>query len=177
MLSLLLFNLGGYMLLFQFLIYRSDTSIIENINNNCYKSSDLVEVKMPVHLNIADWHDYEVIGGQVKFKEHIYNYAELKLTRDTMYLLCLPNRDKTRLAKMNISYAKQITGIPQNKKSHMPDAKKLFSGNDYLYPASAANKIISSDKAQPVTGYNRLSIVKTPSAIPGQPPEANFFNS
>ena len=177
MLGLLLFNLGGYMLFFQFLIYRSDSSIIENINTNRYQSSDLVEIKIPVHLNVDDWVDYAVISGQVKFKKRIYDYAELKLTRDTMYLLCLTNHDKAGLAKMNLTYAKQITGIPQNKKSHTPDVKKIFGDNNYLYPASAADKTIRPDKKQLTTDYTRLIIIKAPSDIPGQPPEIHSFNS
>jgi len=177
MLCLLLFNSGGYTLLFQYLIYRSDTSVIQCINTNSYKSCDLVAVHIPVHLNIADWNDYAVISGQVKYKEHIYDYAELKLTRDTMYLLCLPNHNKARLAKMNITYAKQITGIPQNRKSGTPDVTKVFGTNDYLYPSSIANKNFHSDKKQPITDSTRLAIVKTPSDIPGQPPEVYSFNS
>ena len=66
MLALLLFNLGGYLLLFQYLIYQSDRSIIQKINNNHYKSSDLVEVKIPVHLNIQDWTEFEPISGVVQ---------------------------------------------------------------------------------------------------------------
>ena len=177
MLCLLLFNLGGYTLLFQYLIYQSDVSVIQNINTNSYKSSDLVAVHIPVHLNISDWNEYAVISGQVKYKEHIYDYAELKLTRDTMYLFCLPNHDKARLAKMNITYAKQITETPQNRKSHVPDVKKVFGDNDYLYPSSASNKNNRSDKKQPITDYTRLAIVKTPSDIPCQPPEAHSFHS
>src|ERR1700759_5085324 len=101
MLALLLFNLGGYLLLFQYLIYQSDRSIIQKINNNHYKSSDLVEVKIPVHLNIQDWTEFEPISGVVQLKDNNYNYAELKMTRDTIYLMCIPNANKSRLVTAN----------------------------------------------------------------------------
>src|ERR1700761_8764985 len=101
MLALLMFNMGGYMFFFQYLIYRSDISINEQINNNRYKSTDLVEIKIPVKLNIQDWSEYEVISGQVKLKDTTYNYAELKMTRDTMYLKCIPNHEKGRLVNAN----------------------------------------------------------------------------
>ena len=81
MLALLLFNVGGYQLLFQYFIYQSDHSITENINNNRYRITDLVEVKIPVHLNIQDWGDFKPISGQIKVKETTYDYAELKMTR------------------------------------------------------------------------------------------------
>jgi len=67
MLVLFLFNLGGYQLLFQYFIYESDVSITQQINNNHYKSSDLVEVKIPVHLNnFQNWDEFKPVSRHLK---------------------------------------------------------------------------------------------------------------
>jgi hypothetical protein len=129
-LVLFLFNLGGYQLLFQYFIYESDVSITQEINNNRYRSADLVEVKIPVHLNIENWNEFKPISGQVKVKENCYNYAELKMTRDTMYLMVIPNHDKAHIINAKNIYAKQINGIPLNKKAHEQVIKKA-SLSDY----------------------------------------------
>lgn len=131
MLALLLFNVGGYQLLFQYFIYQSDHSITDQINNNRYKPADLVEIKIPVHLNIQDWNDFEPVSGQVKIKKDCYNYAELKLTRDTMYLMCIPNFNKALLINANVLYAKAVNDIPLNKKGHDTDAKKVNTLSEY----------------------------------------------
>jgi len=156
--------------LFQYLIYRSDVSIIEKINHNNYKTADLVEVKLPVHLHIQDWNEYEVISGQVKLNGNNYNYAELKLTRDTMYLLCIPNHNKWRLMNAKVVYAKQVNDVPVNKKPQFPVIKKYLS--DYNYNAGrAGNNSITCENVKCKPDYSFAALVKTLIHINGRPPE------
>jgi hypothetical protein len=132
LLALLLFNVGGYQLLFQYFIYQSDNSITEEINNNRYRATDLVEVKIPVHLNIQDWDGFKPISGQIKVKETCYNYAELKMTKDTLYLMCIPNHDKARLVNAGVTYAKAVNDVlPLSKKGHDQSVKKANILSDY----------------------------------------------
>jgi hypothetical protein len=172
MLALLLFNLGGYLLLFQYLIYQSDRSIIQKINNNHYKSTDLVEVKIPVHLNIQDWTEFEPISGAVQLKDNSYNYAELKMTRDTIYLMCIPNTNKSRLVTANIIYARQVSDIPVNKKSHLPLIKKSISESECNYTITLYKALIPAENSKAGCNYAYSDIVKTTIDVPGQPPES-----
>src|ERR1700744_3940715 len=134
MLLVILFNLGGYSLFFQYMINRSDNKIIYRINHNHYRNSELVEVKIPVNLpTLQDWTEYAEVSGQVQFKNNNYNYAEIKMTRDTLYLLVIPNHARTKLVNANIIYAKQVSDIPVNKKSHTPLTKKIIIENEYNY--------------------------------------------
>jgi hypothetical protein len=171
MLALILFNLGGYILLFHYFIDRSDASIIQKINYNRYKETDLVQVKIPVHLNIQDWSEYEVISGQVKLKDTCYDYAELKMTRDTLFLMCIRNYDKASLINANRIYARQVSDIPSSKKAHFPPVKKIISDSQYnyctlLYPAFAPKQ-----KTRAWRDYTFAGTVKASIKIPGQPPE------
>lgn len=135
MLALFLFNMGGYQLLFQYVIYRSDVAISNQINNNKYQSTDLVDIKIPVHLNIQDWADYQPISGQIKDGATCYNYAELKMTKDTLYLKCIQNTDKAKLISAKIIYTKQLNDIPTNKKAHNVPVKKANTLSDYRLQA------------------------------------------
>jgi len=173
MLALLLFNSGGYSLLFQYMIYRSDSYIInEKINKNLYRSSDLVEVKIPVHINnIQDWTEYEPISGQVQLSNGCYNYAQLKMTRDTMYLMVIPNYEKTRLINANIIYAKQVSDIPVSKKSHAPVIKKNITENVYSYTAILYKAFIVPATIKAVHSHAFSDIIESSIDIPGQPPE------
>ena len=131
MLALFLFNMGGYQLLFQYVIYRSDVAVSNQINNNQYRSTDLVDIKIPVHLNIQDWTDYQPISGQIKDGGTCYNYAELKMTRDTLFLKCIQNTGKAKLISAKIIYTKQLNDIPTGKKAHNVPAKKANTLSDY----------------------------------------------
>lgn len=131
MLVLLLFNTGGYQLLFQYLIYVSDSAVNNQINTNGYKSADLQLVKIPVHLNIVDWDDFKPVSGEIKVNDRYYNYAQLKMTRDTMYMMCLHNNDHVRLQNAGSAYAKDVSDAPQNKHSHDPLGKKNIAVSEY----------------------------------------------
>jgi len=79
---------------------------------------------------ILDWTDYEVIAGQIQLKDAYYNYVRLKMTRDTMYFVCLPNSVKTHLEKANIIVAKQISDVPFSKKGDSA-AKRINTFSEY----------------------------------------------
>lgn len=98
LLNVHLFNLGGYNLVFKYLIHRSEVQIVKQIYENKVDATQLVEIKLPVHLpGIRDWNDYVVDHGQLQLKGVYYNYLRYKVTRDTMSFICIANSVKTRL--------------------------------------------------------------------------------
>jgi len=109
LLFILLFNTGGYFLLFQLLIYCSDTTAEKHISHNQFKLAELEVVKVPLQLPaVVNWENYEQIEGKTSFNGRNYNFVGLKITRDTMFLLCLPNKEKNRLVNDYIVYAQQV---------------------------------------------------------------------
>jgi hypothetical protein len=127
-----LFNAGGYMVLFQYLINRSDAFVEQQISKGLYNTHDLVEIKVPVHLSeIEDWNSYEHVSGQVQLNGgSCYNYVKLKMTRDTLFIMCIPNYKTTRLTNANVIYARQVSDTPLNKKG-TTNTVKTFSYNAY----------------------------------------------
>lgn len=90
-----------------------------------YSLDDLVSVKIPVKMpTVENWKDYAAISGQVQFQNNSYNYVKLRMTRDTLYLMCIPNYKKTKLINQNIIIAHKIADIPNNKKDHVPFGKQ-----------------------------------------------------
>lgn len=120
-----LFNLGGYHAYFNFFINRSNQDLIQQLDNNQFHDRDLVEVKIPLSLPYTnDWADYERIDGEIEFNGTFYNYVKRKLSRDTLYLMCLRNSDKTELNVARYDYGKQVNDFPANKNSSSPLLKK-----------------------------------------------------
>jgi hypothetical protein len=172
MLFVILFNLGGYDLFFQYMIGRSDNKIINRINHNHYRNSDLVEVKVPVHLpTLQDWTEFEQVSGQVQFKNNKYNYAEIRMTRDTLYLLVIPNHDRTKLVNANIIYAKQISDIPSSKNARNSSVKKSISESEYLYVTLNCRPATPLEFAKGYRSYAFLNIISPSLDVPGKPPE------
>ena len=172
MLALLLFNLGGYMLLFQYFINRSDSIVFDQINNNRYKPADLVEIKIPANFKtIENWDEYAPVSGQVRLKDTCYNFAYLKMTKDTMYLLCLPNKEKARLKNAKTVYAREVNEIPLNEKTRIPLIKLNIFESDYNYTTIQYQPVISAEVLKIMPDYAFLNIIKIPIGVPGQPPD------
>ncbi|MGN6397280.1 MAG: hypothetical protein ACTHMI_17055 [Mucilaginibacter sp.] len=132
LLGIHLFSIGGYTLLYRYYMHQSDVQIVKEIFDNKVNDAKLIELKIPVHMpTVQDWDEYEVIQGQIQLKDTYYNYVRMKLTRDTMYFVCIPNNVKTRLAKANVIAAREFSDVPFSKKGHEAPVKKVNSLSDY----------------------------------------------
>jgi len=106
--------------------------MVKQIFDNKIDKAKLIELKIPVNMpTIQDWTEYEVVQGQVQLKDAYYNYVRLKMTRDTMYFICIPNTVKTRLVNANIITAKEINDVPMSKKGHDTGIKKVNTLSEY----------------------------------------------
>lgn len=172
----ILFNAGGYDLFFQYLMYRSDSRTFETINHSRYKSSDLVEVKVPVVMPAQAPQEYtgeyEKIGGQIQINNQKYDYAEIKITKDTLYLRVIPNPELSKLVKADVLYGKLINDqSPSNAKhSNNPLTKKGISESILLNLTYSHPPQIEISKKH---NNSAVADIVNPSLEPGgQPPEA-----
>jgi len=122
---------------------------------------------------VTDWSDYEVVAGQVQLKNAYYNYVKLKMTRDTMYFICLPNTAKTRLVAANIITAKEINDVPMSKKGDQ-GLKKLSTSDEYSLPVFKYQYAAFETLIKP--GYKNVAVAVNSPYIesPGKPP--NFIS-
>jgi hypothetical protein len=172
MLVVLVFNTGGYVLLFEYLIKRSDDFANEQIAKGLYKPDELVEIKIPVNLpDIEEQSDFQGISGQVKLSDNDYNYVAIKMTRDTMFLMCIPNYEKTRLVSENIITAKNISDSPLGKKNHLPVVKKSGIDDNYYFPLTLFKLAVNTTPLHK-PGTDLKQIIPTAYlTTPAQPPE------
>ncbi|MEO6851014.1 MAG: hypothetical protein ABI203_03240 [Mucilaginibacter sp.] len=139
-LGMFLLNLGGYNLVFKYFIQKSDKQLVNQMLDDKFNSSKLVEIKIPVHMpTVDDWTEYRDIVGQIQVNGTYYNYVKLKMTRDTMSMMCLPNEAKKHLVDANILVTKSINDIPLNKKGAEPISKKANEGYDHVYQVIECN--------------------------------------
>ncbi len=132
LLSVHLFYLGGYTLVFQYFINRADSQMDKQVYGSKIENANLILLKVPVNMpTVTDWTDYETVAGQIQVKDAYYNYVRLKMTHDTMYFVCLANKAKTNLVKANKITANQIADVPVSKKSADPLFKKITVLSEY----------------------------------------------
>ena len=171
LLAIHLFAIGGHVILYQYTVYQTDQLFNDQINRGKYNLNDLVEIKVPVKTQcLQNWNNFENIHGQVQFKNTCYNYVKLKLSRDNIYLMCIPNYEKTRLISENIINARETGDIPLNKKDHVPFGKApvmdKYSCSVTLYHFLSSVTILNINNSRLY-----ISSVKRCTEVPEQPPK------
>ncbi|TWJ00618.1 hypothetical protein JN11_01874 [Mucilaginibacter frigoritolerans] len=172
LITIYLCNIGGQLVLHQYLSYLSEKFFKEQTNKGLYDKNDLTEVKIPVNMpNITDWTGYACVSGQIQFEDVSYNYVKMKVTRTAIYLKCVPNYNTTHLFSQNVIVAKNIKGPPVLPKNHVP-----YSKNALLSQLTVAST--SYEFTTPVK-YTRLMLIRLfqpllyrRQAIPDQPPRS-----
>lgn len=166
-----LFYIGGYAILFQYYINKADKDISELVFANKIENNKFLQIKIPVNNpTTSDQSEYAYVSGQIELKGNYYNYVRLKITRDTLFFVCLPNATKTRLVNATIITTKQINDMPVNKGSHNPGVKKVNFLSEYnfnLFEYSYTNMAIF------INNYHQYSVIKLSNpfiASPGKPP-------
>ena len=134
LLALHLFNIAGYSIVFQFLMHHSDHVIAEKIDAGQVQSSELFELKVPLHLPYStNSNFYEPAIGNVEIEGVHYSYVKKRVSSDTLYILCLQNTRKTRLKNAKTSFSAQVAEPSQEgKKQQGHTAKKCISETEYF---------------------------------------------
>jgi len=120
--------------LFEYFIQRSDRQLVQQLDNHQYDDNELLEVKIALHTPyLTSWSDYERIDGEAEVNGTYYTYVKRKIHNDTLYLLCLPNRNKTQLNAARIDYANKVQDVPTNTED-TGALKKNPAGSEYHQP-------------------------------------------
>lgn len=170
--ALHLFNIGGYLVLHQYFTYKSDRFFNEQTDKNKYNTGDLTEIRIPVNMpNIADWTCYENVSGSIRFENASYNYVKMKMTRNVLYLMCVPNYETTHLSSQNVIVAKNIKDIPVPKKQHIPYCKtNVLDVLKFTFAQYTFNIPVKKLTIRPNQPVQRLSTSCLD--IPEQPPKS-----
>ncbi len=120
--------------------------------------------------NVSEWAGYEKVSGSIHFANAAYNYVEMRVTHDAVYLKCIPNYETTRLSKENVIHAENIDmQIP--KKEHVPYGKTTIAYNLSFtfikYQFKAPFNGMAKKAIQPVLPTTCQSL-----DIPEQPPKS-----
>jgi hypothetical protein len=143
--------------------------------DNKVNSQKLLELKVPVNMpTIQDWTEYEHIEGQIQLNNTYYSYVRLKMTKDTMYLICLPNNTKTNLVKANVIMAKNMSDVPLSKKGATnPLTKKINLVYDDVVQVLPCTYAPLANIIKVVTVTTQSAHLSSPYIeSPGKPPNA-----
>lgn len=181
MLAVHIFNIGGYIVFFEYQINRNNFHLIEQLDDHQYDESQLIELKihLPLPYNVNRT-DYQRIDGMVQYDGIVYNYVKRKVWNDTLYVLCLPNTGKMKLTKAKSEYAGRISDVPADHTGHTY-AKKGDLTAPYL-PFPSQSDLIAGYDAVPCIYYDfdspiYISAIKSPDQPPENSLQTKFCNN
>lgn len=174
LLLILVFNFYGYRWLLSYFEENATARLEQKLDAGDYDVNQLVEVKIPLRVPYqASWSDYETFYGETKWDGKYYQYVKRKLSNDTLYLLCIPHDEKTKIHTAKTDYFKSINNLPfeggPQKSQHASFVKLLLS--EFLQnnnPAEFSLKIEAKEFSYPRHFFFNTQF--DPST-PAQPPE------
>jgi hypothetical protein len=111
----MLFNTVGYRFAFSFLENQSTQQLNIAIEEEKYDKRNLIEIKIPLNMPYFSDKEYEVAYGETEINGTHYEYVKRKVSNNTLYLLCLPNNNKTNLIAAKNNIEKNISETTNNK--------------------------------------------------------------
>jgi hypothetical protein len=173
LICVLFFNLFGYRFIADYVQRKADIHLEARLDKNNYNEAELIELKIPVHLEYQiSSPAFERVDGEVKLNGILYKYVKRKVTNDTLVLLCIPNRKKMDLQTARDDFFKNTNDLAQNNNSKRSDNSKSISF-----------KKLTSEYDEQSFGYNANSmhcinqkfgfnyLVKSPASSPHISPE------
>lgn len=170
-LLILLFSIAGYRLLFNFLENNATVKLEKKIDEGTYSPDQLVEIKIPLSMPYYSDKDYEAVSGETEWNGQHYRYVKRKISGNTLYLLCIPNQEKNKIAAAENDFTKSVTDTHQN---NMPGKQQptiiKFILSDFISQRSTnlfADQFITTKKLRPTdTGlfsqFNPLTSYQPP---------------
>ena len=171
------FNMFGYRFVVDYMQHKADVQLVAQIDNNNYDESQLIELKLPVHLPYQNsWSSYERYDGEIEIDGKLYKYVERKLSDDTLYLKCLPNTQKTNLETARNDFFKNTNDLSQNNSKKSGSSKtvvlKKIAG-DYDDYDSRYQFDSGANSQQAFAAYMQLNLLSSPHISPAQPPDVS----
>lgn len=175
LITVYLFNLVGYRLLFNYAQKQSDIKLEASLDKNEFDEADLITLKVPLTLPyLTNQQNFERVDGEITVDGKIYKYVKRKIEDGNLVLLCLPDHNKMRIESAKEEFFKYANDVVQNNSkksgsSKAPVFKNVVAEYDYYLvelPIKTAVK----------TANNNFSIYfdhlpSSPHSLPEQPPE------
>ncbi|MEO6637366.1 MAG: hypothetical protein ABIN25_03750 [Ginsengibacter sp.] len=172
------FNMFGYRFVVDYMQHKSDIRLVTQIDNNNYDQSQLIELKLPVHLPYqTSWASYERYDGEIEISGKLYKYVERKLSNDTLYLKCLPNTQKTNLETARNDFFKNTNDLSQNNSKKSGNSKTVVSKNiasDYDDYNNGYQLFAGGNAMHSFAAYMHLNLTSSPHISPAQPPDVQL---
>lgn len=110
---LLLVNVLGYYGVFLGFRYQQQQTLLARIDRNHYQPEETITFKVPLAVPYAlEQTEYTRVDGEFSHQGEYFRLVKQRLSQDTLYVVCIKDRQGTRLHQALTDYVKTFTGKP-----------------------------------------------------------------
>jgi hypothetical protein len=135
-LTVFVFNLVGFKLVYFMLQQNADSQFIILVDNNKFDSRNLVQIKIPNPIPYTKAAaNFDRIDGEITFNNKVYKYVYRKISENYITILCLPDAKKTKLNTAEKKFERSVnnpTQEQQNTKTTCKLVKTNLTDFDYF---------------------------------------------
>jgi hypothetical protein len=103
----------GYYGVFVGLQYKNDKDMIQKLDAENYSESETVTIKIPISIPYAaDSRSFERVDGKFEHRGEFYRLVKQKLSKDTLYIVCVKDRENKIIDEAMTSFVKTFTDTP-----------------------------------------------------------------
>ncbi len=111
---ILLFNIGGYNLVFKYIEQKATQRLEKKIDAHQYSEAELIEFKIPLQMPYYNDIKYESCYGEIEVNGEHYRYVKRKVSNNTLYVLCLPHIQKNNIIALKSNLIKSLNDKQDN---------------------------------------------------------------
>jgi len=167
------FNFLGYRWFFSVIENKATAKLEQKISAGNFSEDQLVEIRIPLNMPYYSDKDYEEVYGETDWNGEHYRYVKRKVSNNTLYLLCLPNKEKSSIAKVKNEFTKAVNDIPANKQGSQQKNTfiKLLTSEFKISESFISENSFSSLSLQFISRNTAVTNLFIP-LTEAQPPEA-----
>ncbi|MBT1704772.1 hypothetical protein [Chryseosolibacter indicus] len=116
---LLLFNGLGFYGLIIGLQYRHQQNLLQSFDNGSYDKHLTTLIKIPIAIPYAgEQQSYQRVDGSFEHRGEFYKLIKQKLSHDTLYVVCIKDKNTKRINHALKDYAKTLTDNNPSQHKH-----------------------------------------------------------
>jgi hypothetical protein len=137
---------------------------------DAYSAEEVVILSLPVSLPYPI-HDatYERANGEVEYRGEFYHLVKQKVERDTLFMVCVKDREQKRIETAINEYANISNNLPAGTKHTLDFFGKLFK--DYTSAGSTETSLKLELKYDFLFAFYSQGIIKHVFPVDSPPPE------
>lgn len=107
-LSIFLFNIGGYYLVYWAAKSRARKDLLVRLDTDSYSSNDVVVFSVPLSLPYVQQQSYERVNGEFEYQGQYYSLVKQRFENDTLFLVCIKDQHKKKLVNVLNEYSNLV---------------------------------------------------------------------